>query len=668
MESKHNAVAGIAEPESAEEMRARLAAIVELSDDAIISKNLDGIITSWNPAAERIFGYTAAEAIGQPLLMLFPSDRLGEEPEILARLKRGERTKHFETVRIRKDGQQIDVSVTISPLRDSGGNIIGASKIARDITDRKCAEAGAAHLAAIVRTSDDAIIGQDLNNFITSWNRGAERLLGFSAGEVVGTSIMRLISPELQQQEKDILESVKHGQSLNQFETVNLTKDGRLLDVSVTASAIQDLTGKLIGVSRVARDISERKRAVAAMLQQEGLRALGQMASGIAHNINNAITPVVIYTETLLETEPNLRAETRGYLQIIRRSTLDVASTVRRLQAFHWQRETQLALAPVTLNHVVEHAVALTRARWSDEPQQRGVLIEIRTHLGPDLAAIMGVEGEIRDALTNLIFNAVDAMPGGGSLTLRTGPGKSSSCSASTPDAWHAYLEVVDTGAGMDEETRRHCLEPFFTTKGERGTGLGLAMVYGMVQRHRAEIEIESAPGKGTTVRVIFLVDSAGAVGTGQPPESASLPGSLRILVIDDDPMVIESVRDTLILDGHAVTTAPGGQAGIDAFRLAQASGEPFAVVITDLGMPYVDGRKVANSVKADSPTTPVILLTGWGQQILEDGGQPPNVNRLLSKPPKLLDLREALAHCCPPPKPSITLACLRPAHQSRGY
>ena len=195
----------------------------------------------------------------------------------------------------------------------------------------------------------------------------------------------------------------------------------------------------------------------------------------------------------------------------------------------------------------------------------------------------------------------------------------------------------------MDEETRRRCLEPFFTTKGERGTGLGLAMVYGVMRRHKADIEIESAIGQGTTVRLRFPVAVPNAAeAQSEAPEA--VPPRLRILSVDDDPLLIKSLRDALEADGHAVVTANGGQAGIDAFRQAEERDEPFAVVITDLGMPYVDGRKVASAIKNDSPSTPVILLTGWGQRLVAEGDIPPHVDRVLNKPPKLRELRAALA------------------------
>jgi CheY-like chemotaxis protein len=292
-------------------------------------------------------------------------------------------------------------------------------------------------------------------------------------------------------------------------------------------------------------------------------------------------------------------------------------------------------LAPVNLSQLAHQVVSLTRARWNDMPQQQGIVIQIQTDFMHDLPSVMGSESEIREALINLVFNAVDAMPKGGILALRT---KLSDKRVS--------VEVGDTGTGMDEETRRRCLEPFFTTKGERGTGLGLAMVYGIVQRHNASLEIESEPGKGTTIRLIFPVMSPTAGNPSGSSVSSPVLSRLRLLVVDDDPLLLKSLRDTLEADGHVVVTANGGQAGIDAFQAALARGELFAAVITDLGMPNVDGRAVAGAIKAASPATPVILLTGWGKRITADGDMPPHIDRLLSKPPKPSELREALAQC----------------------
>jgi signal transduction histidine kinase/CheY-like chemotaxis protein len=373
------------------------------------------------------------------------------------------------------------------------------------------------------------------------------------------------------------------------------------------------------------------------VMQQERLRALGQMASGIAHDINNAISPVALYTEMLLEQEAGLSKRTREYLETTQRAIGDVAHTVARMREFYRQHEPALVLSPVDLSVLTQQVIDLTRARWSDMPLQRGIVIQLRPELAQNLPPVAGIESEIREALINLIFNAVDAMPEGGTLTIRT------KATEDSDKPRQVAVEVADTGVGMDEETRRRCLEPFFTTKGERGTGLGLAMVYGVTRRHNADIEMESAIGQGTTVRLLFPLPVSDAA-EAHPAAPEAMPPRLRILSVDDDPLLIKSLRDALEADGHAVVTANGGQEGIDAFRAAEERDEHFAVVITDLGMPYVDGRKVASAIKNESPSTPVILLTGWGQRLVAEGDIPPHVDRVLNKPPKLRELRAALA------------------------
>jgi PAS domain S-box-containing protein len=371
------------------------------------------------------------------------------------------------------------------------------------------------------------------------------------------------------------------------------------------------------------------------VMQQERLRALGQMASGIAHDINNAISPMALYTEALLEHEKMISERGRKQLEIIQRAVDDVAQTVARMGEFYRFREPEASLTPLDLNLLVEQVVDLTRARWSDMAQQRGAVIDLRLELDPQLPRIAGVQSQLRDALVNLVFNAVDAMPGGGTLTLRTREVKS------TQGHW-SVIEVADSGTGMDEETRRRCFEPFFSTKGTRGTGLGLAMVYGVVQRHGAQLEIESELGRGTVVRIEFAASRSGSP-PGRAPEHEAVSAQ-RILIVDDDPMLLKSLRDALESDGHEVVSAGGGQSGIDTFLGAQAAGRPFSVVITDLGMPHVDGRKVAATIKASSPATVVLMLTGWGRRLMDEGDIPPGVDGVLSKPVRLADLRTALA------------------------
>ncbi len=287
------------------------------------------------------------------------------------------------------------------------------------------------------------------------------------------------------------------------------------------------------------------------------------------------------------------------------------------------------------VNALVLQVVDLTRARWSDMEQKRGVVIEVNTLVAAALPRIMGADNEIRDGAHQFGFQRGRCHAPRWSTDIANPIGAEQGI---RPDRGHRH------GYRMDEETRRRCLEPFFTTKGERGTGLGLAMVYGAMQRHGADIEIESAPGVGTIMRLSFAIATRPEV-EDTAPASATAVAPRRILVVDDDPLVLKSLRDTLEADGHSVITADGGPKPASMPSLQQNTRDnPFQVVITDLGMPYVDGRKVSSAVKAIAPETVVLMLTGWGQRLVADGEVPPHVDRIFSKPAKLRELREALA------------------------
>lgn len=676
----------------------RLAAIVESSSDAIIGKTLEGVITSWNLGAQRLFGHTEAQAIGRSMQMLIPPERADEEPRILARLARGESVEPFETVRLRRDGTLVDISSSISPVRDAAGRIVGASKIARDITDRKQADdrlkAQLQRLGLLDQITRAIGERNDLHSIYQVAVRSLEDQLPadfacvMNHDDATGQLTVRGIGrraddllPELAHEpfipiDAGRLERCLAGELIHDVDTSllaypfakRLAASGLRSLVMAPLRTESRVFGMLVAARQRAHAFSssecefirqlsahvglaahhaqlhatlqatydELRHTQQASMQQERLRALGQMASGIAHDINNAISPAVLYAESLLAREP-LSDRARGYVQSIARAMDDVAATVSRMREFYRGREAQQQPGPVVLNDLANQVIELSRARWSDMPQQRGVVIDVSAQLANDLPPAWGVESEIREALINLVFNAVDAMPQGGALTLRTRRVEEDA-------APRVAIEVSDTGIGMDEATQRRCLEPFFTTKGERGTGLGLAMVYGMAQRHGAELRVASEPGEGTTVSLAFLLQ---AQPPAEPPRAPAMPTRpLRLLLVDDDPVLLRSLRDTLEGDGHTVFAADGGHAGIDAFAAAADDGDPFDAVITDLGMPHVDGRQVAAAVKALSAETPVMLLTGWGQRMSDDGDAPACVDVVLSKPPRLADLRIGLAQC----------------------
>jgi signal transduction histidine kinase/ActR/RegA family two-component response regulator/HAMP domain-containing protein len=387
---------------------------------------------------------------------------------------------------------------------------------------------------------------------------------------------------------------------------------------------------------------NELRQTQATVMQQERLKALGQMASGIAHDVNNALSPVVGFSDLILRGEHGLSANGKKFLKHIRTAGEDIAHIVARLREFYRKREDKETMQVLNLNALAEQVVDMTRPRWRDIPQSNGVTIEVETELATEVPNLVGIESEVREAMTNLVLNAVDAMPKGGKITLRTQVSRPTATAGEVKYPVHVVVELRDTGTGMNEETRKRCLEPFFSTKGKRGTGLGLAMVYGVMERHEGRIEIDSELGQGTTFRLIFPVRSL-LSATGTEVDTGALPEPMQILCIDDEPLLRELIKEILERDGHSVEVSDCGQSGLDAFRLARERGRPFDVVFTDLGMPYLDGKQVARMLKHESPGTPVVMLTGWGAFMKEDGDAPAQVDGVLSKPPRSREIRETL-------------------------
>lgn len=465
----------------------------------------------------------------------------------------------------------------------------------------------------------------------------------FSAGFLVSAVLQLFIAVSMIVL---VLEEARHinEQVQKQVQAVKSEKEAlqlRILSAEEKYRSLFDQTRSRDDLQKAYDDLRQTQQSV---VQQERLRALGQMASGIAHDINNALSPVLAFADMVLRKETGLSACSRKNLEHIKTAAEDIAHIVERMSEFYRRREQNKRLRLVNLNRLVEQVLDLTRPRWLDMAQNQGIAIRVETNLDESLPELYANESELRETLTNLILNSVDAMPKGGVITLalRGHSLNQEFFSQSAPS--HIVIDVKDTGTGMEEKTRQRCLEPFFSTKRDRGgSGLGLAMVYGMMERHDGNIEVESAPGKGTTMRLVFPVRKPPAKSheTSQTPQATARP--LRVLCIDDEPLLRELLKEVLEFEHHHVVTADGGQAGLDAFQAATARGEPFDAVVTDLGMPLVDGRKVAQTIKTGSPSTPVIMLTGWGTMLNEKGDLPVNVDAIISKPPRPAELHETL-------------------------
>jgi len=443
-----------------------------------------------------------------------------------------------------------------------------------------------------------------------------------------------------------VLEEVRHNaeQARAEIAAVRLEKEALQAKVLTTEEECQNLYDQVRLTQGTQKAYDELRRTQQVVVQQERLRALGQMASGIAHDINNALCPITAYSELLLATVPNLAQESRRQLQRINQAAQDVVEIVAHMREFYRRDQDPNQLSKTDVNQSIRDVVELTRPRWRDQAQRQGFSIHIEYQLEEQAPLLLCHAAELREALTNIIFNAVDALPQGGLITLATRSVRRPASESGGAEGRDLQIEVRDNGSGMDEKVRQHCLEPFFSTKLQHGgTGLGLAMVYGMMQRHNGNIEIESAPGRGTCLRLVFPVCEQPA----PPPRAKSAPAqacpSVRILCIDDEPGVREILSDCLAKDHHKVSVAPGGREGLEMFRASLRGDNPFQVVITDLGMPDMDGYHVARAVKAESPGTPVFMLTGWGAMIQADGESAPEVDAVLSKPPRLGELNALL-------------------------
>jgi GAF domain-containing protein len=393
------------------------------------------------------------------------------------------------------------------------------------------------------------------------------------------------------------------------------------------AEAVADRAATALENARLFEELTrayqDLKTAQEHLVQTEKLRALGEMASGVAHDFNNILAAILGRVQLILNSteEPTMRR----WLQVIERAAMDGAQTVRQIQEFTRIRRDQPA-ETVDLNQVVRDAVEMTQTRWRDETQSRGLEVRMVTNLEP-VPAVDGHPAELRQVLTNLILNAVDALPRGGTITIGT-----RSAGAAVE------VSVADTGTGMSDEVRRRIFEPFFSTKGPKGTGLGLAMVYGIVARHGGLVGVESREGAGSTL-TIRLPLGAGRAEPGTAPLASIGNAGARVLVIDDEEHVREALADMLRLTRHEVVVASQGFEGLEQFRAA-----PFDLVMTDLAMPGMSGWQVAQAVKALRPDVPVVLVTGWGVELPAEQLRANGVDRVMTKPFRIDEVHGVVA------------------------
>ncbi len=421
-----------------------------------------------------MFGYTPEEMIGQPILRLFPV-RLGSEEEaILVKLRAGQQISQHQTHRVRKDGQEIMVSLTLSPVRDALGEVVGISEVARDVTDQKLWDNARSRLAAIVDSAEDAILSKDLNGIITTWNQAAQRILGFTQEEIVGKSVLTLIPEELHSEEEGILQRIRAGQRIDHYVTTRMTKSGQRIDVSLTISPLHDAQGNVVGASKILRDITERKRLENSLFQAQRLAASGKMAATIAHEINNPLEAVLnlVFLARLSSTE----AQVQGHLLAAEREIARLAEITKQTLGFY--RELNHA-SSVTLPDLLQHALSIYDSKF----KQSGIEVDTRflSH-----RPIVVRKGEILQVISNLILNAAHAMPEGGILI--------ASVQDATMDGKDALLLTVeDSGVGIPPENIKRVFDAFFTTRAEIGTGIGLWIARQFIEGHAGRLDLSSS-------------------------------------------------------------------------------------------------------------------------------------------------------------------------------
>jgi two-component system, cell cycle sensor histidine kinase and response regulator CckA len=474
-----------------------------------------------------------------------------------------------------------------------------------------------ARLAAIVDSSDDAIISKSMDGIIETWNAGAEVLYGYMAQEVIGRPMSHLLPKNLLEEEQLILSKVRRGERVQNFETVRIHKEGRPVQVSLTVSPVRDASGEIVGVSHVARNITETKQLREKLQVTQKMEALGRLAGGVAHDFNNLLTIITGYG-ALLQASLKEDAERREMVEEIMGAAERAADLTRQLLVFSRRQRTRLE--PVNLNEVIVKNQTMLRRLIGED-------VEIKTQLDPSLERVRADSGQISQILMNLAANARDAMPRGGTISIQTGNWIIEN------DEYHQelgfapgrYVRLLfsDTGHGMDARTRSRLFEPFFTTKEVgRGTGLGLATVYGIVKQSGGQISVYSEPGRGTTFAIYLPVTG---LMDQQAPEQARAEargGRETILLVEDEPSLRNLARSILSANGYNVLVAGNAE---EALSKTHAHQGLIHLILTDLVMPGMDGQALAAEISTERPDIHIVFMSGYSDHAI--------LERVLSMP-----------------------------------
>jgi PAS domain S-box-containing protein len=477
-------------------------------------------------------------------------------------------------------------------------------------------------LEQLVRSAGDAIISVDRDGKIQGWNPAAERIFAWTREQAVGRLLTTLIPEERYSVARAALSRTE---PMTAFDVTTKREDGRALNLAVTLSSLIGREDNLEGMLAIVRDTTAQRELEAQMHQSEKLTALGQMAGGIAHDFNNLLQAILGYAQLMGKNPANVDVVRRG-LDVIEKAATGGAETVRRIQKFARLRPEE-AFVGLDLDQVIRDSLAITRPRWEEKKLRANLPLKLELDLG-SVPPVMGRPAELNEVVTNLILNAIDAMPQGGTLRLST----------RRQSERFVVFTVSDTGTGMSDDVRKRIFDPFFTTKGEEGTGLGLPVSYSIVKRHGGDVRVESRPGVGTTFTVMLPIGSTGVVEAPTGPESAGHRKG-RILLVDNDPQVMTILGEMLRDVGHHVVPVGGGQ---EALRVFSPGG--FDLVMTNIGMVGMNGWELADRLRARDPEVALVFITGWGMQEQDQARcRGLGVSSLLFKPVRPAELHTAV-------------------------
>lgn len=607
----------------------RKAAILQSALDCIITFDLDGKIIEFNPAAERAFGYAQAQALGREVgALIFPELSLADERHGLALFHashQGPNGQRRELVARRADGSECPVELAASRIIIDGKPMFTA--YLRDITERKDAERLTSELALVVANSNDAIVACTLEGAIRSWNLGAERIFGYTAEEAIGRPFHMLIPPDRLDEFPQAMTAVQRGDSLANYESVRLRKDGRKISVSLTDSPIRGEGGKITGLSSIARDITERKRLEEELLQSQKMDAVGRLAGGIAHDFNNILTAILGYSDLIIG-QIDEKLWMYKHLTEIRKAADFAASLTHQLLAF--SRRQPLFLRVFHIDDTVRNMEKMLR-------RVIGEHIQIETQLEAQIGRMKADPGQLEQVLLNLCVNARDAMPKGGTITIAT---KDVTYFLDDfysvnemPAGEYVKLTVTDTGTGMTPEVRKHIFEPFFTTKEKgQGTGLGLATCYGIVKQTGGYITVDSTLDVGTTFSIYLpRVDESGEKSSIRK-EVGQLPGGNETILYVEDEITVRSLTSHVLRRlGYTVLEAADGREARDL--VAAHNGRDISLLFSDVVLPDAGGSELAAWFKTQNKDTRILFTSGYvDENILKRHGLQPGT-AFLQKP-----------------------------------